>query len=198
MTSEVVEVLRRAAKEKGLDPERFVVGSDSNSINPETGQIEFDDDKVSGAAASAQNGGSHGINDPATTNPTETSLGFDVNGPDEWNVVKQHPFSAVPAALTGLYARFADKPDNYSGSFHNDSADAYRHARWSQLMTQYIGPDLAKQFSDAREISAPDPEGERLMDLYNNQIGRGLLSGRNQVQSALTGGLLRTSPFIIK
>ena len=43
MTPEVVNLLRRAAKDKGIDPERFVVGNRRNSINPRTGQPEFDD-----------------------------------------------------------------------------------------------------------------------------------------------------------
>jgi hypothetical protein len=41
MTPEVVDLLRRTAREKGLDPDRFVVGSDRNSINPRTGLPEF-------------------------------------------------------------------------------------------------------------------------------------------------------------
>jgi hypothetical protein len=41
MTPDVVDLLRRTAKEKGLDYERFVVGSGRNSINPRTGQMEF-------------------------------------------------------------------------------------------------------------------------------------------------------------
>jgi hypothetical protein len=44
MTPDVVDLLRRTAKEKGLDYERFVVGSGRNSINPRTGQMEFYDD----------------------------------------------------------------------------------------------------------------------------------------------------------
>jgi len=43
LTPDVVAILRRAAKEKGLDPSRFVVGSGRNVINPNTGQMEFDD-----------------------------------------------------------------------------------------------------------------------------------------------------------
>jgi hypothetical protein len=157
--------------------------------------MEFDDDNHEGITVTARRDPSTKITAPNAITPTYAALDFDPNGPGEWDVVKQHPFAAIPAGAAGLYARFMDKPDNYTGNFHNDDADAYRHARWSQMMTQSIGPDLAKQFSDAHEISAPDPNGERLMDLYNNQVGRGLSPGRNQVEGALQRGILRTSPF---
>jgi hypothetical protein len=56
MTPDVVDLLRRTAKEKGLDYERFVVGSGRNSINPHTGQMEFYDggDDENSADASGQ------------------------------------------------------------------------------------------------------------------------------------------------
>src|SRR3954470_4534934 len=60
--------------------------------------------------------------------PTYASLGFDPNGPEEWEVRLSHPFATIPALVTGGIARFLDQPDNYTGNFHNDAADAYRHA----------------------------------------------------------------------
>lgn len=41
-------------------------------------------------------------------------------------------------------------------------------------MTLVMSPELAKKFGDAHEISFPNEEGERMMDLYNHQIGREL------------------------
>ncbi len=38
-------------------------------------------------------------------------------------------------------------------------------------MTSKIG---AKNFADAHEITSPNPDNERMMDLFNNHIGRQL------------------------
>ena len=136
------------------------------------------------------------INDPDAAPPTYESLGFDPNGPSEWDVRLRHLIAAIPAVVTGGIAQFLIKPDNYTGNFHNDAADAYRHARWSQLLTRFAGPDAAKEFTDAYERTHPNPDGERLMDLYNNQVGRSTPGfGSEPVEDALKKGRLRTRPF---
>ncbi len=62
-----------------------------------------------------------------------------------------------------------------------------------------LGPELAKTFADANEISRPDPIGERQMDLYNNRVGRSLAdekqSASEVVKKAIANGRLRTHPF---
>jgi hypothetical protein len=85
---------------------------------------------------------------------------------------------------------------------HNDEADAYRHALWSHIMTQSMGADTAKTYTDTYERWRPNPDGERYMDLYNNQVGRslpGAQSGntdpRIDVDEALKKGYLRQRPF---
>ena len=85
----------------------------------------------------------------------------------------------------------------------NNAGDAYRHALWSYLMAKEIGPDAAKRFADAHEITKPNDDGERLMDLYNNEIARRLAADARNfnrppvevILEALRNGLLRTKPF---
>ncbi len=57
-------------------------------------------------------------------------------------------------------------------SQHNDKADAYRHALFSLLNVRTLGFDLARQLGDAHELAPNQPELERQMDLFNNNIGR--------------------------
>jgi hypothetical protein len=72
-------------------------------------------------------------------------------------------------------------------------------------MTKMLGANLAKQFGDAHEISEPGPRDERLMDLFNNNVGRRLAvdprnKGRNDEQvvlDALNRGELQISPVTI-
>ncbi len=73
-------------------------------------------------------------------------------------------------------------------------------------MTRAMGPDAAKFAADATEISGAGSVGARLMDLYNNNVGRKLaLDPRNTgrpaedvIMDAVRAGLLQTVPFKIK
>ena len=81
--------------------------------------------------------------------------------------------------------------------------DAYRHAYWSFVMTRDFGAEIAKQVGDTHERRRPNPDGDLLMDLYNNRVGRELaLDPRNHgrpaeqvIGEALEAGLLRLFPF---
>jgi hypothetical protein len=193
-TPELWAKLHAAALQAGIDPARMVVGTSRNSVNPLTGQLEFYDyngQNIEEIVVPSN------INGPNVTAPTYRSLGFDPKGPSWKEVAENHPIAAVPAALAGGWARFVDNhPDGYTGNLHNDSADAYRHVRGSQLLTRVVGPELSKEFTDAYERSNPNPDGERLMDLYNNQVGRNTPGfGNNQIEDELKKGLLRTFPF---
>jgi hypothetical protein len=112
---------------------------------------------------------------------------------------------------------------------HNNAADAFRHAYWSFLLTRQFletgqnGPEKAKKFTDAHEAEhfkktlfgwLPEsatgvrqwPEDERLMDLFNNEIGRRLAilpenagrSAEDVIWQALREGRLQTRPMRIK
>jgi hypothetical protein len=93
-----------------------------------------------------------------------------------------HPWTVWTAKKLGEEARnltrrlFPDDP-LHPGRRHNDEADAFRHAYWNYRMTQTFGPERARAFANAYEISTLNPIGERKMDLYNNKIGRDLAVG---------------------
>jgi hypothetical protein len=71
--------------------------------------------------------------------------------------------------------------DNFPrDSLRNGKGDAARHAYWNCLMTEQLGVDFAKGLGDAHEeggSGSGNPCGEKLVDLYNNNIGR-VLSGQ--------------------
>ncbi len=83
------------------------------------------------------------------------------------------------------------------------TADAFRHIYWSYRMTEKLGPDAAKKFADGHEITDPTPDGDRLMDLFNNNLGRRLAvdpanKGRpagDVILEAIKKGDAQTQPF---
>ncbi len=90
---------------------------------------------------------------------------------------------------------------------HNDHIDAYRHAYWSFRMTREFGAQQAKEVGDIYEVRyRNEDDGELLMDLYNNRVGRELaLDPRNDgrsaaevVNEAFEKGLLRVTPFKVR
>jgi hypothetical protein len=142
------------------------------------------------------------INDPAVPIPSDASLGFDAYGLNDWPTFLMHPVDVLKAnelgkqAVAVTYNLYPDDP----GGRHNDAPDAFRHAYWNYTMTQAFGPDEARAFGDAHEILVPNPAGERYMDLYNSQVGRGLAAtGQGApidvIKSAVAQGYTRNSPF---
>jgi hypothetical protein len=207
-TPEVRAVLRRAAGAYGVPLEMLSVGNAMNRINPNTGAPEFGVmDWISGLFGQSAPPSSPpknttivlpnvGINNEGQ-GTSEANLGFDPNGPSEWGMAMRHPLDAIAAKKAADQAMTEERENRLINS-HNDGGDAWRHARWNQLMTQSIGPEMAKQFSDAHERSSPNPRSETLMDLYNNQMGRNLAGDSSPelaLQNALSYGYLRRSPF---
>ncbi|XP_077991867.1 uncharacterized protein LOC144446051 [Glandiceps talaboti] len=78
------------------------------------------------------------------------------------------------------------------------------HALWMYRVTRQFGPVLAKDFGDAYEVTRRSDEqlAERLMDLYNNWMGRVLAEDHENVyrndievvQQALSEDILQLSP----
>lgn len=74
---------------------------------------------------------------------------------------------------------------NLEAVVHNGNGDAFRHAIWNFGMTNDVGADFAKKWSDAHEYGAVvNNPIERSMDLYNNSIGINL--GKNNPTVLLT------------
>lgn len=97
-------------------------------------------------------------------------------------------------------ARFPGQPDR------DNHVDAFRHALWSYLVTKSLGPAVAKRWLESNEITRVNRPGSRMMDLFNNAIGRELaMDPKNQnrppeevVAEALRDGLLQREPFALK
>ena len=133
-------------------------------------------------------------------------LDFDPKGPTQGGVAFLNPLDALKGGRLSDDAK--DMTENlFPGAvLRNDTADAFRHALWSFLMTRELGPEMAKRFGDAHEISRPNPDDERLMDLYNNHVGRVLaLDSKNKgrpaedvIIEAIRNRQLQTLPFTVR
>ena len=133
-------------------------------------------------------------------------LEFDPKGPTEGGVAFLNPLDALEGGRLSVGARKMTENLFPGTVLRNDTADAFRHALWSFLMTRELGPEMAKRFGDDHEISEPNPDDERLMDLYNNHMGRVLaLDPRNKGRPAkdvilepIRNGQLQTRPFRVQ
>ena len=74
------------------------------------------------------------------------------------------------------------------------------------LMTKRLGPGAAKRLGDANEISSLGEASQKLMDLYDNRIGRRLaldLWNRDRVPAdvvleTLRSGRLQLASFVVR
>lgn len=55
---------------------------------------------------------------------------------------------------------------------HNDEVDAFRHAYVSGVFAMKYGTYISKKLGDHHEEANPNPESERNMDEWNNNVGR--------------------------
>jgi hypothetical protein len=122
------------------------------------------------------------------------------------------PFDPVGA----IFAWSADKAAReatarmYPNAIGSPEADAFRHGAGSRILKGTLGDVRAKNWGDAHEVDGIDPpriaqslglvhknsEGQRAMDLYNNQVGRALPGGRaHDIQEAIKTGRFRLRPF---
>jgi hypothetical protein len=128
---------------------------------------------------------------------------FNPDGLSEEVVALLNPIDALRAlqARDEAFARTAELyPDV---GHHNNEADAFRHAFWNYRMSQLMGAGEAKKFGDAHERDSGNAQGETLMDLYNNDVGRSLAvdpahddrDPAEVIQEAIASGQLRARPF---
>jgi hypothetical protein len=137
----------------------------------------------------------------------EESLGFDPEGHGEiTETVLNLVFPGIVAQFVALDARSVTANEFPTAIGHNDEADAFRHAYASYVLTKQMGRGFAQTMGDAHERSEPTPLGERVMDLYNNHIGRKLaLDSANKnrdpavvVHEAVNNGLLMVKPLNVQ
>lgn len=80
----------------------------------------------------------------------------------------------------------------------NDHVDAFRHAYANYVLTKQFGAATTKMVGESHERSSPNAWRERVMDLYNNHVGRVLaLRGDRRpaevvILDAFARGLLMT------
>lgn len=87
-------------------------------------------------------------------------------------------FNNMSKKFQTRYLYNANKAQNkamelFPGMQRNTKADAFRHSYFHSLNTYFIGENLSIQLGDAHEIETPDSLIlEKVMDLFNNQVGR--------------------------
>jgi hypothetical protein len=148
------------------------------------------------------------VNAPDVKAPTEKELGFDPKGLGQIPTAILDPVGAIFGRAADLAARQATAK-RYPGELgRTEEANAYMHTVGSYLATKALGPERAKAMTDSHEVSGieglrvpvigarKNTEGERLMDLYNNQVGRELpTQGEAAVQEAMKKGWIRRNRF---
>ena len=83
------------------------------------------------------------------------------------------PFDCAKAKTDADNAGETARNNYPANTLHNGIGDAFRHCYWNALMTISIGRDQAKKVADLHEDNNPTgPLAERVMDLFNNEIGR--------------------------
>jgi len=133
-------------------------------------------------------------------------LGYQHDGSGDYGNAIKHPLDAIKANKAADAATAASQSEygKTNPALANGEGAAFRHALWSYKMAKEIGAGAARGFGDAHERDG-QPDGERLMDLYNNAIGRELASDpRNKdrsdeevIREAIKAGKLQTRPFNI-
>ena len=98
---------------------------------------------------------------------------FDIQLTDEEaEVIANYP-SMVPDMIR-LTREAKRKAAAYQRADRSFPEDAFRHVYWSYHLTRQLGPDLAKQITDAHETAPGNTVNERKMDYHNNDVGRKL------------------------
>ncbi len=145
---------------------------------------------------------------PPTTKPVDEfdmcrKLDFDPSGPTEGQVIATFGLSAITVSNLVDDADDATVKHFKYMTTIDSKADAFRHALFSYMLSKRFGAHQAKRLMDAHEISFENDPGGRLMDLFNNNVGRRLaLDPKNRdrdgevvVLEALKRGELQTELF---
>lgn len=90
----------------------------------------------------------------------------------EAEVISNHP-SMVPNMIR-ITRDAKNKSVAYRRADRSFPEDAFRHVYWSYHLTRQLGPELAKQITDAHETAPGNTSKERSMDFHNNEVGRDL------------------------
>lgn len=79
--------------------------------------------------------------------------------------------------------------------------DAFRHTYWNALLAKEFGNEWAQAFATAHEGRPGNPANREAMDLYNNQVGRGIAaahpSASKEQLAQLVGDALKEGKLIL-
>ena len=133
--------------------------------------------------------------DPDDVTAAAEVFGFKL-GPEEAEVIARHP-NQVPAMIEIT----RDAKDKSRALGRNDKdfpEDAYRHVYWSYHLSRALGPELAKEITDAHETVTGNTSAERAMDFHNNEVARTIagrkLSDNQLIQFVLTSDQVIRQP----
>jgi len=85
--------------------------------------------------------------------------------------------AAPPAGVAAQIARApaAERKGMLRAWQKNDGHnDAFRHAFWNAMLTQEYGEPWTREFTTAHEARPHNEKVREAMDLYNNEVGRGI------------------------
>ena len=130
--------------------------------------------------------------------------------PTAWEAVRI--VASVPtAAAIGSWAYVSNWWEQYRGRLPkgrmlDNIADARLHSLTSFILCRWFDADIAKRLGDAYEHFVVERTSSRLMDLFNNRVGRGLAlrpdnrerSASTVIDEAIVTGSLRDRPFPVK
>jgi peptidoglycan hydrolase-like protein with peptidoglycan-binding domain len=154
--------------------------------------------------AQGQNEGPKPTDKPVNPDELYKQLGYESEGDGDAGGLIKHPIDGTRAGLLAREALQAAQNEygKENSSLGDGEGDAFRHALWSYKMTKELGEGAAKRVGDSHERN-DRPDGERLMDLLNNEVGRRLAADPNNkgrpdeevIREAIRNGQLQLRPF---
>lgn len=128
-------------------------------------------DKNSPGTVTVIPGESDTVEDPDSVQNISFANFKDTLNDVEMKMAVRHPVQAFQVYLAASKAE-ETTTRLYGSNGFQDNADAFRHCLWNALMKKSIGEDAAREWANAHE--AYSEGADRDMDLYNNEVGRGI------------------------
>ena len=88
----------------------------------------------------------------------------------EQRLIKENPLEALIVFIQKNRAE-SSTTRNFPDQGINDESDAFRHFVWASLLTKELGLSRSKTYLNAHEEDPAQPQNEREMDLFNNELG---------------------------
>ena len=117
--------------------------------------------------------------------------GFSPLTPNEYALCEKNPSACVSAGVDAFFAKFGNWTLYPNDKNPDGPGNVFQHASWNIMMAKDAGLSFVEAFATAHETEANSGSKEsHFMDLYNNKLGRRLVSGYPYGSvSALEGAL---------